>query len=314
MYFGNTINLMDAFPDFKAPGFNAGLYNKRFRESNVIINASAREVSYAPHWGPLSIKCAFNGNEYYEFNDCRYRVDDTGFLLLNEGQIYSSYIHSDTMVESFTINFSADYVNHAYTGWQRDDVHHDEEVTGPQSFCERIHSHGTEVSHYIFLLRTLSKDFYVQQARIEECYMLLMHALFQLQQAEKSAVQKVQAIKTCTQQELYQRLMRARDYIESCYAEDISLEKLAAASCLNASYLLRQFKQYFGISPRQYAIRKRMATASMLLKTSGRTVTEICYLCGYKDLTSFCKLFRQFYHTSPQEYRLQHCTKKSIFT
>jgi AraC family transcriptional regulator len=314
MHFGNTIHLMDVFPDFKAPGFNVEAYNKRFRESNVIIRASARDVAYAPHWGPLSIKCAFNGNEHYEFSHCRYRVDDGSFLLLNEGQVYSSYIHSDTPVDSFTINFSADYIRKGYAGWHPGSCPGDEAVLTPLSFCERIYLHDREVSPYIFLLSMLSKNFYRCQDRIEECYMHLLHSLFTLQLRENGHAGKVQAVKTATQRELYQRLMRARDYIESCYADDISLEKLAAASCLNASYLLRQFKKYFGLTPRQYAIRKRMALAASLLSTSRKPVTEICYVTGYKDLTSFCKLFRQFYHASPQQYRLQHCGKKSIFT
>jgi AraC family transcriptional regulator len=304
MHFGDTINLMDAFPDFRAPGFNVDTYNKRFRESNVIIHAAARDVSYAPHWGPLSLKCAFNGNEYYEVGHCRYRVDDAGFLLLNEGQVYSSYIHSDTTVESFTINFSADYTGAAYAGWLQNACPGDEALLPPAPFCERTYQHHQQVSSHIFLLRTLSRDFNSSRERIAECYMMLLHSLFELHQKECGALQKVQAVKEATRRELYQRLMRARDYIESCYAEDISLEKLAAASCLNASYLLRQFKAYFGVSPRQYAIRKRMSVAASLLGDPRRSVTEVCYLTGYKDLTSFCKLFRQFYHTSPQSYRL----------
>ena len=277
MHFGNTINLMDAFPDFKAPGFNIKAYNKRFRESNVIIHATARDVAYPLHWEPLSIKCAFNGNEYYEFGNCRYRVDDGSFLLLNEGREYSSYIHSHTTVESFTLNFSAGYVSKAYAGWQDT-----ENAPAPPPFCERLYHHDTQVSHYIFLLKTLSKKFEGQQERIKEYYMLLLHSLFNLQQKERDDIKKVQAVKTTTQKELHQRLMRAKDYIESCYAEDISLERLAAASCLNASYLLRQFKKYFGLSPRQYAIHKRMAIAAALLKTTREPVTEICYLAGYR--------------------------------
>lgn len=313
MHSTGAIQLVDSFPNFRKPGFDIRSYNKMFTKSNIIIHASAKEVAYDPHWGPLSIKCAFNGNEYYEFNRCRYRVDDSGFLLLNEGQVYSSYIHSATPVESFTINFTADYIANAYSGWLRNACP-GEEGTDMPLFCERLYNHHPPVSQYIFLLKKLTGRFGAEQARIEECFLLLLHALFGLHRRQQAEVEKVRAVKSSTQRELHQRLMRARDYIESCYAEDISLEKLAAASCLNPSYLLRQFKQYFGVSPRQYAIRKRMSAAADLLKHSDATVTAVCYLCGYQDLTSFCKLFRQFYRASPQEYRWQHCAKKSIFT
>ncbi|MGB8194380.1 MAG: AraC family transcriptional regulator [Chitinophagaceae bacterium] len=305
---------MDTFPDFKAPGFNVDAYNARFRDSNVIIHASTKDVSYPEHWGPVSVKCAFNGNEYYELDRCRYKVDDTGFLLLNEGQHYSSYIHSSATVESFTINFSPAFVREVYAGWYSEACPHEGTAMQPPPFCERIYKHNGPASAQLFLLKRLSRDFYKHPERIEESYVLLLQALFQLQLEESVRIKKIRAVKPATQKELYQRLMRVRDYIDSSYSGDISLDQLAAVSCLNTSYLLRQFKLYFHITPRQYAIQKRMAEATRLLIKTNRSITEICYGVGYQDLTSFSKLFRQFYRVSPEVYRLQHCLKKSIFT
>jgi AraC family transcriptional regulator len=310
MHFRHKINLMPQFPDFKVPGFDVEVYNRRFRESNVVIHAKAKEVSYPEHWGPVSVKCAFNGNEYYELGQCRYKVDGSSFLILNEGQTYSSYIHSQETVESFTINFSASFVKEVYAGHRS----HDDAEAKPPIFCERLHDHDQLVSPYIFLLKELSNEFYKNLDRIEETYVFLLQSLFQLQQRESRQFQKIQAVKSSTRKELYQRLMRAKDHIDSCYADDVSLDKLAVATCLNPAYLLRQFKSCFGVTPRQYIISKRMTLAENLMISTDRSVTEICYATGYKDLTSFCKLFRHFYHSSPEAYRLQHQLKKSIFT
>ena len=59
----------------------------------------------------------------------------------------------------------------------------------------------------------------------------------------------VQAVKKSTQMELYKRLYRAKDYIDSCYEEEINIPQLANVCWLNQSYFLRQFKKYFRISP-----------------------------------------------------------------
>src|ERR1017187_10556117 len=101
-----AISLIKSFPDFNVTGFDINEYNKKFKENNVIIHASSRSVSYPEHWGCLSVKCAFHGNESYQAGNRFYTVNDTNYLVLNEGTIYSSYIYSEFPVESFTINFS----------------------------------------------------------------------------------------------------------------------------------------------------------------------------------------------------------------
>src|SRR5262249_7390422 len=106
MHLTNDFFLMKGFPNFQEPGFDLAAYNKTFESNNVIIHASAKDVSYAEHWGPLSVKCSIKGIEHYECNNRFYSVDKGHYLIFNDGQYYSSYIYSDVGTESFTINFS----------------------------------------------------------------------------------------------------------------------------------------------------------------------------------------------------------------
>src|SRR6202012_2696044 len=85
-------------------------YNQGFKKSNIIINAWAADISYPEHWGGLSIKCAFGGNEIYRMGDRYYAVNDHNYFICNEGEYYSSYIAAKQPVESFTLNFSNDFV------------------------------------------------------------------------------------------------------------------------------------------------------------------------------------------------------------
>src|SRR5436305_11404740 len=108
MHSVNGFFIMKSFPDFHEACFNIEEYNKTFETKNVIIHASAKDVSYAEHWGPLSIKCTIRGNELYQCGNRVYSVDENCYLIFNDGQQYSSYIYSNTETESFTINFSRD--------------------------------------------------------------------------------------------------------------------------------------------------------------------------------------------------------------
>src|ERR1700749_3124851 len=106
---GNNFFIMKSFPDFHQPYFDVKEYNKKFEQNNVIIHASSKNVCYAEHWGPLSIKCTIKGIEHYQCNNRFYSVDKNCYLVFNNGQYYSSYIYSETETESFTINFSNDF-------------------------------------------------------------------------------------------------------------------------------------------------------------------------------------------------------------
>ena len=112
------------------------------------------------------------------------------------------------------------------------------------------------------------------------------------------------AIKTSTKKELYKRLTRAKDFIDSCYNRDIRVAELAAVCFLNETYFLRQFKNYFGITPRQYIILNRMKAARQILeKEKDIKITEVCFRVGYNDLSSFSKLFKHFFSVSPESFQ-----------
>src|SRR5437660_12571778 len=67
------------------------------------------DVAFTEHPGPLSIKCAFNGQELYEVEGGRVAVDDGAYLILNDGQRYASEILSAQTVESFCVWFRPEF-------------------------------------------------------------------------------------------------------------------------------------------------------------------------------------------------------------
>jgi hypothetical protein len=185
LYIEENIHIMTEFPDFNAVGFNMEAYNRRFREGNVIIHASSADVAYPSHWGCLSLKCAFRGREYYEANNTAYAVDDTCFLILNEGQVYSSYIYSETPVESFTINFSEPFVRTMVDSLYIHDPigagHHAAAAPRSLEFIERRYPHDNSISRVLSALyrECLSKK--KDTAEIIEHYYLLLENMVLLQ-------------------------------------------------------------------------------------------------------------------------------------
>src|SRR5688500_4002416 len=98
----------------------------------------------------LSIKCMFNGTATYRVGRDWFAVDETGYLILNEGQAYEIAIASPTRVESFVVYFphgwSHDVLRPLVTP---DDKLLDEPAAGcaePVHFFEKFSPHDDIVS------------------------------------------------------------------------------------------------------------------------------------------------------------------------
>jgi AraC family transcriptional regulator len=305
-----SVFLISQFPDSTARDFDMDKYNQQFYERNSIISAASKNIYYDKHWGPLSIKFVLSGEEYYQTDNSRYLVTPSNFLILNNNTEYSSFIDADEEVESFTFNFAEKYVSAALTGM----IGHPEKLLDDASLHVATHIKFVEQTyfgeHAIFSLknkmRELTATFEERNEEISELFNELLYVLLLLNKKVQYEIDGIKAIKNSTKEELYKRLNYARDYIECCFDQDINLTKMACIACLNREYFIRQFKLYFGITPTQYLIKRRMQAALHIVKTSDCSILEVCKQVGYSDLTSFGKLFRKFYHLSPEGFRQMH--------
>ena len=92
-------------------------------------------------------------------------------------------------------------------------------------------------------------------------------------------------------------------YINQHYSEDISLEELAKEFNISASHLRRIFKQVYEISPINYLIKHRIATATDYLLKTDMSVAEVARQVGYENTTHFSHLFADRIGCTPSEFR-----------
>jgi AraC family transcriptional regulator len=301
------INSMLQFPDFSGKGFDIGKYNSRFLHSNYIIHVNSSQASFPTHWGSLAIKCAFHGAEFYEVKNGVFAADQDKFLILNNGTHYSSWIDSAHDVESLAISFSPTFENEVISTLK---LNHNVLLDDPAQrvntefrFMERLYSYSEPIKALIYQIRNISCDVSENKRQLEELYYQLMENMVQLQADTKFEVAAIQKLKQTTKVELFARLMRARDFIYSCYNEDLTLAKIAQIACLNEYYFLREFKRAYGITPHQYLTQRRIEIAASMLRARHCSITEICHLVGFSDPASFSKLFKRLHGHSPIEFR-----------
>jgi AraC-like DNA-binding protein len=101
-------------------------------------------------------------------------------------------------------------------------------------------------------------------------------------------------------------LLRAKDLIDARYREPLDVATLARAAHLSPAHFSREFRRAFGEPPHQYLLTRRLERAAALLRTTDRSVADICLLVGLRSLGSFTTSFGRVYGMSPTAYRAAH--------
>ena len=92
-------------------------------------------------------------------------------------------------------------------------------------------------------------------------------------------------------------------YIHEHYREKISIADLAAAAYLSERECYRVFHDCLHMTPVEYITSYRLQVACQMLAKSQETVTFISHECGLGSSSYFGKVFREYTHCSPIEYR-----------
>ncbi|MCW5650709.1 MAG: AraC family transcriptional regulator [Ramlibacter sp.] len=87
------------------------------------------------------------------------------------------------------------------------------------------------------------------------------------------------------------RMARARDYLCTHYAQDVTVDHLAQAVGLSRVHLTRAFTQHHGVPPHVYlnAVRVQRAREAML---AGLPLAEVAVACGFADQSHFSRRFK----------------------
>ena len=98
-------------------------------------------------------------------------------------------------------------------------------------------------------------------------------------------------------------LMRARDLADRRYAEPLDVPELARAARLSPAHFSREFTRAFGETPHRYLLTRRLERAAALLRTTDRSVADICMTVGLRSDGSFTTTYGRVYGLSPTAYR-----------
>lgn len=95
---------------------------------------------------------------------------------------------------------------------------------------------------------------------------------------------------------------RVLSYIDTHYAEKITLENISAEMGCSEAYLSRVFKAHTGTSIYRHITDVRISTAQKLL-LEGESVTDTCFASGFDDCSNFIAAFKKITGVTPLKYK-----------
>jgi AraC-like DNA-binding protein len=98
-------------------------------------------------------------------------------------------------------------------------------------------------------------------------------------------------------------LLRAKDLADRRYFEPLDVDDLARAAGLSRAHFSREFRRAFGESPHAYLLTRRLERAAALLRTTDRSVADICFSVGLQSVGSFTTSFTRTFGESPTAHR-----------
>jgi AraC-like DNA-binding protein len=98
-------------------------------------------------------------------------------------------------------------------------------------------------------------------------------------------------------------LLRAKDLADARYGDSIDVNDMARAANLSRAHFSREFRRTFGESPYSYLLTRRLERAAAMLRTTDRSVADICCSVGLTSVGSFTTTFTRTFGRSPTAYR-----------
>jgi AraC-like DNA-binding protein len=96
-------------------------------------------------------------------------------------------------------------------------------------------------------------------------------------------------------------IRRVREYLQECFNENVSIEKLSSIAALSPFHLCRVFEKEVGVPPHVYQLDIRLIRAAKML-SRGKKIADVATETGFFDQSHFHKAFQRKFGITPKRY------------
>lgn len=152
------------------------------------------------------------------------------------------------------------------------------------------------------LFRTLPEELGARRPYYTEIVKgLLRESWFSLRRAFPPAAHAGSARRDDT----LRHLQRLLEYLDTHYDEPVTLEDAARRMHFSPCYFSRVFRELTGVRFVTYVQLVRVEHAAARLREGDASIAELALACGFPNLRTFNRVFKQYTSLRPSEYRRQ---------
>ena len=143
-------------------------------------------------------------------------------------------------------------------------------------------------------------------------YTGLLEILYDLSQCKDYHVLASNSFAQAERQNESRRIQLVTEYIDKNYKEEVKLQTLADMVYMTPSSFSRFFKLRTGKNISDYIIDIRLGYASRMLADSIVPIVDICYQCGFNNVSYFNRIFKKKKGCTPTVFRSNYHKFKII--
>lgn len=158
---------------------------------------------------------------------------------------------------------------------------------------------GMLIKKQLFLIN----EYYESESSHKELliYSALYYLIYLL--AQHLAVEKKDKVELKSEKNKH-RITSIINYIDKNYREDLTIEKLSEVFGLSEGHLSKLFKDNLGMTIKSYISQTRAKKVKQALLDSDLPLIDIAIMCGFPSVKSMNKVFKDLYHITPSQFRL----------
>ncbi len=277
------------------------------RDSGNAFFIRSNKLNSGKHTSRFTLRAVLNGYQYHKVGNADCVLKQDNYLIVNKGQTYYSEIDSQENTEAIIVAFGDNEINDVLDNTIKsgdlliDNILKD--YSDELSIFETAYDNDPGINAALAQMKKAILNKADGAMAYQELTYDLLEKIVRNHFSTLAEVDKIKSIKKSTKVELYKRISLARDFMSANLASKLSIDEVSEVAALSPYHFFRTFKEFYQLTPLEFLTRERLKYASYLLKTTDLPVSSIASDVGFESHSSFTRLFRRNYQTSPTALR-----------
>lgn len=143
-------------------------------------------------------------------------------------------------------------------------------------------------------------------------FLKFLYILYELSVSEEARVLASSSFAHNHRSAESRRVEKVKQYINENYAKPLKLSDMADLVGMSSVAFSRFFRQRTGRTLSEYIVEIRLGYAARMLVDSSKNISEICYECGFNNLSNFNRTFKAKRNYTPRDFRAMFKKNKVI--